>query len=460
MTSSELTAPSFGNDWPGASPPKANGEAVVIEVIDAQEPPLPEQYTLPEPGDVIDGNYRVTGELSRGAMGVVLSAFDERLRRNVAIKVIRAELFHAGFVRQFLHEARAMARVSHPHVVAIYALGEFRGAPYFVMERIDGSTLEAWLSQNPVPSRVDSDAPGGAPSLAVDLETRLRLLSELCSGVEAIHAAGAVHRDLKPGNVLLDQHLQCRVADFGLSVFGDDVPPEVAGTIAYLAPELMLLMGERRQIHAISDVYSLGCIAYELLTGQHPSRERGLNSGIRRASEVLPPSALRPDLPPGMDQVILSALNADPEERTPTVTAFACALRELRSVRPDRVLIVEDDPDFSELLRETLAAKFPAAEVHCVDNGVAALAWVDEHPAAVALIDLQMPTMDGIALTRALRERPHASAMPIIVLSGGGGASEWKKLASLGADRFLLKPVNLDDVAAIIERTMRERRAS
>lgn len=461
MTSIEIAAPAVTCECNTPDPAlqtirSREDDQLLVDValpIDVIEPPfefVETDYSYPAIGDMIGDTYRVTGEVSRGAMGVVLSAFDEQLQRSVAIKMIRSELFGPGFVRQFLQEARAMAQVSHPHVVGIYALGEFRAAPYFVMERVDGQTLESWLSKHRVPAADSKDG-------HLDLQLRLRMLSEICSGVEAIHTVGAVHRDLKPSNILLDHQLHCRVADFGLSTLQDGALAEVAGTLAYMAPELTLLLGERQPALAISDVYSLGCIAYELLTGVHPHRDQGRISGVRSVPNLAAPSSIRLDLPAAVDRVILAALHHDPAQRTQTITSFARELLEVQALRPDRVLIAEDDPDFRELLRETLCNRFPHAEIHCVADGAEALASVDEHPAAVALIDLQMPAMDGASLTRALRARPDAANMPIIVLTGSGGAAEWKRLSSLGADRFLVKPVNLDDVVSIIEHAMRER---
>jgi eukaryotic-like serine/threonine-protein kinase len=465
MSSSEyaaVTDPMMQTIRSAQTPTDGPDSTTPIDIIELPQELDAEQYALPSAGDVIGGNYRVVGELSRGAMGVVLSAFDEKLRRSVAIKVIRSELLRPGFVRQFLNEAQAMAQVNHPHVVAIYALGEFRAAPYFVMERIEGETLASWLARQIEPMRTFSDGSALTSTFADPrgFETRLRILNEVCAGVEAIHAVGAVHRDLKPSNILVDHRLHCRVGDFGLSTLGEAQFSEVAGTLAYMAPELTLRLGEYQPAHAVSDVYSLGCIAYELLTGQHPHQEHGRISGIRHVRAVVPPSLLRSDLPTGIDRVILAALHDDPERRTATVGAFLRELLEVQTVRPDRILIAEDDADFRELLRETLCQRFPKADIHCVENGAAALASVDEHPAAVALIDLQMPTLDGASLTSALRSRPHAANMPIIVLTGSGGAAEWKRLSSLGADRFLVKPVNLDDVVSIIEHVMRERRAN
>jgi eukaryotic-like serine/threonine-protein kinase len=397
---------------------------------------------LPQVGEVIGGSYRITRELGRGSMGIVFEAIDERLLRPVALKLIRPELLRPGFVRRFMHEAQAMARVSHPGVVGIYALGEYEATPYFVMEHVDGQTLEVWLASN-----------------SGDLTARFRILDEICRGVAAIHAAGAVHRDLKPSDGLLDRDLHGRVADFGLSTLAEDpLTADGIGTLAYMAPELSLSYGERAAAKPVSDVYSLACMAYELLTGEHPfTPSRRAVSGVRHAFEPPAASHVQPDLPSAIDRVLAQALSANPANRTPTVEAFQHGLNQARSGNPERILIAEDDDDFREVLRESLALEFPLADIQGVSNGTQALAALDSTLACVAIVDLQMPGLDGLTLTGLLRNRPRAARMPIIILSGSGGASEWKQLAMLGADRFLLKPVSLSDIAIQIRQALLER---
>jgi eukaryotic-like serine/threonine-protein kinase len=473
MTSSErandiVPAPWEENEFATLASPKGADSALPASGSSPRAPedtPFEEpgeSYALPVPEEIIGEMYRVERELSRGAMGVVFLAFDERLRRTVAIKVIRSDLLRPGFVRRFMHEAQAMARVTHPHVVAIHALGEHRAAPYFVMEHIQGQTLEAWLSRNPVGLAKAADLRPGLPAAAppqttADLSTRLRMLGEVCSGVAAIHAAGTVHCDIKPSNILLDEALCCHVADFGLSTLSYAESTEVVGTPAYMAPELAWgVRGSAQPISPISDVYSLGCVAYELLTGSYPLRTPRA-SQQQLEQEFPPPSSVCPGLPRALDHVLLNALKRDPRLRTSTIADFQRNLQDAQALAPDRILIAEDDDDFRELLCEALQAKFPWAEIESVANGRAALAAIEVRPASIALLDLQMPDLDGGTLTQVLRSRPHTAAMPIIVLSGSGGAAEWKFLSSLGADRFLVKPVNLGDVVATIERVMQER---
>lgn len=154
--------------------------------------------TMLSAGNIIDGTYRILGELGHGAMGVVLLAEDAQLKRKVAIKLVRPELLGPGFRSRFMEEARAMARVNHPNVVTIYASGTHDSMPYFVMELVDGLTIEAWLAQRPHP---------------IDLDVALNILNEVCAGVSAIHAAGAVHRDIKPSNILIGTDSRVRITD-------------------------------------------------------------------------------------------------------------------------------------------------------------------------------------------------------------------------------------------------------
>lgn len=407
-----------------------------------------EPADLPEPGAIVGGTYRVLTELGRGSMGVVLSAFDQKLERTVAIKLIRAELLDSGFRRRFMDEARAMAQINHPNVVCIHAFGEHRSMPYFVMELVEGTNLEQWQRSAQSPP---------------DIGVSVKVLNDVCLGVSAIHEAGAVHRDIKPSNILLDAHLRSRVADFGVSAraLGAD-GAEVVGTPGYIPPEVVLSPAKQKNPDPRSDVYSLGCIAYELLTGVHPFKRKGepLWTVVPSREVCIPlPSSIRPDLPAAFDRVLLHALEWNVEERTSSVEAFRRGLVDAMESdgTPERIVVAEDDEEFRDLIELRLRQEFPGVDLECVGNGVDALAAVSRKPASVALIDLQMPAMDGVALTAQLRGREDLSSMPIIVLTASGGAREWQRLSTMGADRFLVKPVQLDDVVTFIRQALRER---
>lgn len=403
---------------------------------------------FPRAGAVVGGTYRVLSEIGRGAMGVVFSAFDQKLERTVAIKLIRAELLDEGFRQRFMQEARVMAQINHPNVVCIHSFGEHHSIPYFVMELVEGTNLEQWHRRC-----------GGPP----DVDLALKILGDVCLGVSALHAAGAVHRDLKPSNILLDAQFRSRVADFGVAaraIGGDG--SEVVGTPGYMAPEAVLSEHGQKAPAPPSDVYSLGCIAYELLTGVHPFRKRGepLWTVVPpRAEKVVLPSRHRSDLSSAFDRVLLQALEWDTAGRTASVEDFRRGLIEANagSGTPARILVAEDDEEFRNLIELSLRREFPGADVECVGNGISALQALERQPASVALIDLQMPAMDGVDLTAQIRAREACANMPIIVLTASGGAREWQRLSTMGADRFLVKPIQLDDVVTFIRQVVRER---
>ncbi|MFN0028624.1 MAG: protein kinase domain-containing protein [Acidimicrobiales bacterium] len=216
---------------------------------------------------IVGNRYRLGEVLGRGGMGEVLLAEDLQLRRSVAVKMLHAELLdHRDSRRRFEDEARAAARLTHPNVVGVYDIGEHRGAPYLVMERMDGPSLAAVLTRGPLPA-----------------ERVRRLGLDVLGALAAAHAEGIVHRDIKPSNVLLTSLGDAKLADFGAAksnrgsshtVFG-----VVVGTPAYLAPER--LAGEPASVS--SDLYAVGVLLYEALSGRRPF---SADSALRTLSEA------------------------------------------------------------------------------------------------------------------------------------------------------------------------------
>jgi serine/threonine-protein kinase len=434
-------------------------ESIDSEPAGSSESPV--EKPPPEPGTLVGGCYRILDRLGAGAMGIVLLAHDQTLDRRVAIKWTRSHFLSAGFRESFVSEARAMARVSHPNVVQIHSYGEHEGTPYFVMECVDGPTLEQWLDRNKRACDVRRPDRREGADANTDVDLAVRILDEVCDGVSAIHGANTVHRDIKPSNILLDERLRPRVADLGLSVLSQQDEPaerQMAGTPAYMAPEIAFGKRSHPELRVRADVYSVGCVAYELLTGRLPFDGAGLL--IQHAMRpVVPPSRVREALGPQFDELIVRALAKDPAERTPSVDALR---RELLAAHqgerePVRILVAEDDDDFRGALGLYLAHFFPGAEIECVRSGLEAVQAVDRKVPSVALLDLRMPGMDGIELTERLRARSSSADMPIIVVTASGGSDEWRRLAALGADRFLVKPVVLDDLVALVRRVLRER---
>jgi len=405
-------------------------------------------------GALVDRTYRVERALGVGGMGVVALAIDERLDRKVAIKFIKPDLFAFPEMRTFFQtEARAMARVHHRNVLTVFAFGEHEGTPYFVMEYVEGRTADQWLR-----ARADAQP--------TDLGEAIRILEQACLGVEAIHATSTVHRDLKPSNLLIDETFRVAVGDLGVARVLDTATSGnfIVGSASYMAPEAALGEDEAPELAPRRDIYALGCIAYELLTGRPPFvGQTDMNVLSQHVlQEPIPPSQLRPGLPTGYDEVVLKALAKDPLKRYATVDAFRKALLAEHSGtrEPERILIADDDDDWRQIIVGSLTERFPNAVIDEVGDGEAALSAFEKNPYSVVLVDLQMPEMDGAKLTLLLRSLDGSARTPIIVLTAAGGPREWQRLSAIGADAFLVKPVNADDVELVIRRTMRSRHTS
>jgi hypothetical protein len=261
--------------------------------------------------------YDVQGELGRGGMGVVYKAHDRRLNRPVAIKMILGGVAAgSGAATRFLEEAHALAALNHPHVIGVFDFGEHQGLPYFVMEFCPGGSLRAKAKDRPLPAR----------EAAV-------LVEQLARGVQAAHARNLLHRDLKPDNVLFAADGTPRITDFGLAKRFDDpepgngvgltAPGAVLGSPSYMAPEQA--EGDSKRVGPATDVYALGAILYELLTGRPPFRGSTFRETLDqvRSAAVVRPSRLRPEVPPGLETVCLRCLEKEPGRRYPTAEALA-----------------------------------------------------------------------------------------------------------------------------------------
>ena len=276
----------------------------------------------PEPAVERMGRYEVVSLLGQGAMGVVHLARDLELQRKVALKVLRAPEKDVARARMHLfQEARALARLSHPHVVTVHEVGEDLGRVFLVMEFVEGGTLRRWSALAPRPWR-----------------EVVRMLQGAGEGLGAAHAAGMVHRDFKPENVLLGADGRARVTDFGLAgELGGTEPDcrELVGTPAYMSPEQ--LDGERAD--ARSDQFSFCVVLWEALLGARPflgETPSALQQAIR-AGPPTPPSFYR--LPRSVQAVLRRGLQAAPGERFPAMSEVLAALRPSVSQRRRRVLV-------------------------------------------------------------------------------------------------------------------------
>jgi hypothetical protein len=300
--SKTLTCPR-GHQWQAesdaadaqAGPCPVCGAAIESPTGPAPEGPLAgsEAPTVAKPADAppeVPG-YEILGVLGRGGMGLVYRARQSRLDRLVALKVLPAEAAKdPAFAERFTREARALARLNHPHIVTLYDFGQAGPLPYFVMEYVDGTSLRERLRQGPLP-----------PAEAV------RLAVQVCNALEEARGEGLVHRDIKPENVLLDKRGRVKVADFGVAKllqrkegeFTLTGPWQVMGTFHYMAPEQL---ADPLRVDHRADIWSLGVVLYEMLTGERPVGRFPL------------PSAT-PGVDARLDAIVLRALERDPERR-------------------------------------------------------------------------------------------------------------------------------------------------
>jgi serine/threonine protein kinase len=270
-------------------------------------------------------NYEILEELGRGGMGVVYKARHLALQRLVALKVLLAgEHAPPGQLARFRGEAEALARLRHPHIVQIYEVGEHGGLPYFAFELVDGASLAGRL--------------GGAPQPAREAA---QLIETLGRAVHAAHQQGVIHRDLKPANILLTADGTAKITDFGLAKRLDlvGVPTqsgEIVGTPSYMAPEQA--RGDRQSVGPASDVYALGAILYELLTGRPPFRAVTPLDTLLQVlyEEPVPPSRLQPKVPRDVETICLKCLQKEAGKRYTKAGELADDLRRFHEGRPVR----------------------------------------------------------------------------------------------------------------------------
>jgi predicted Ser/Thr protein kinase len=266
------------------------------------------------PAPLLPADYELRGELGRGGMGVVYRAHQRSLDRDVAIKVLRpGDLMFGDAMRRFRAEAKNLARLRHRHIVSVHDLGESPdGTLWFAMDLIDGGTLADELQRH---RRL-------LPSRAV------RIVRQISAAIVHAHGLGIVHRDLKPQNVLIDRHGDAFVVDFGLArdasaAGARTLTGELLGTPAYMSPEQA--RGDSARIGEASDVWALGALLYELLTGRSPFAGKPLHETIRAILEDEPVSPRKLDarIPTELEAVCLQALRKRPEDRYATALAFA-----------------------------------------------------------------------------------------------------------------------------------------
>jgi len=261
-------------------------------------------------GTMLDGRYRVLRRIGSGGMADVWLADDSHLQRRVALKVLHPQFVQDGeFVARFQREAEAAAGLQHPNVVAVFDRGEAEGTPYIAMQYLEGPTLKQLIDRGLTP------------------EESARLIRQVLEGARFAHRHGVVHRDLKPQNVIVDGEGKATVTDFGIARAGVSEITQtgsVMGTPHYLSPE----QAQGLEVTAVSDLYSIGVMLYEALTGRVPFEgDSAVAVAMKQVSQQPQrPSSINPQVSPALDAVAMRALEKEPGRRFQSADAFIAAL--------------------------------------------------------------------------------------------------------------------------------------
>jgi eukaryotic-like serine/threonine-protein kinase len=273
-------------------------------------------------GSELGGRYRVEARIGAGGMAEVFRGFDTVLNRTVAIKILNTQFAKdKAFVERFKREAQAAARLNHPNIVGVYDHGSDDGTQYIIMEFIEGRTLADALGAGKLPTPMQS----------------AEVAERICDALTAAHAQGVIHRDIKPENVMVTRDGTVKVTDFGIArlMTTPETAPQtssVLGTASYLSPE----QAQGLPVDARSDLYSVGAVLFEMLTGRPPfTGESPVAIAYKQVNEApVPPSQVSPDVPSSLDPVVMRALAKNPANRYQSAAEFAEDLDRVRHGQP------------------------------------------------------------------------------------------------------------------------------
>jgi serine/threonine-protein kinase len=421
------TKQGLGTSTRGAASP--SDSALVVR----REAPPPRPVGPFRSGQVLAGGFQIGSVLGAGGMGVVYEAHDQRLDRTVAIKAPIDE----AYGEQLRREAVAMAAVHHPNLVGVYALGEEADLHYMVMERVFGMTLDQRITE-----AVESRKP-------LALEEALAILSAIADALTAVHRAGLAHRDVKSNNVMLDGS-RVVLADFGLATpeVGVRVDAPIAGSVEYMAPELILGLVRPGSGPRV-DLYALGIVAFELLTGRRPYERASTHATLlAHVHEPIPDiHALRHDVPDELAALLHELLAKKPDDRPESSEAVLWRLQAARArlphsppaTRPFSVLIVDDDPDLGVLLQRRLEWTLPTLVASSITDSEKALEKIRRHAPDIALVDLNMPRMNGVELCMNISALPWRTRPVVVAMSGRCSVDDLVLLRTLDVYDFVNK---------------------
>ncbi len=367
-------------------------------------------------GTLFAGRYELVRSLGGGGMSEVYLARDRLLSREVAVKVIRPELAaEERSLARFRREARAAASLSHPGIVAIHDVGVHQDAPFIVMERVEGRTL----------GQVLHDEGRLSPDRVAEIG------SAVARALAAAHAAGIVHRDVKPGNIMLTESGQVKVLDFGIAHAARWTPltegPVIHGTAEYMSPEQIRGQG----IDPRTDVYALGAVLYELLSGHPPFHgETPLAIAYRHLEDTPPPvESHRPDVPPGLAAVLARSLAKARGHRYRSADEMAAELDRVRSGKPASTVRMPPGPD-TRVLQER-ESQGPARRRSLVP-------WLVGGGVTIAIALVAVAVLFA-ALSRD-RDRPRGPGAPAELTATGGCEGLFDPPCSSGMDDDPVSP--------------------
>lgn len=453
-----------------------------------------------EGAKIVDGRYSIEAELGRGGMGVVYRARDLGLFRDVALKLITPHLLRdKSAIESFKQEARGLAAIRNDNVVQVYAFGRHEASLFFAMELVVGRTLEYII---------ESHKEHGA---VIPRSRALAILKSVAHGLDAVHDAGLLHRDVKPENIVIEERTGRPVLiDFGLALkletLSNGAEAVAGGSPAYAAPEQL---DQSRPLSRSSDLFAFACTAYELFTNDLPyGRATTIRElmALRAAGTFAPPSSLRPELAV-VDATFRRALASDPDLRHGRCGQLVEELAERLAVdfsdiavadlngaspasriegsragvarvegaketrsrvalqtgppsrRPElSVLVVDDDPFFAKFAAHAVNLAFHGTHprITIVPNGFEALREAEQNPPQLVLLDYDMPGMNGIEVLTKLRDLPMGPAARVLVLSATAGERERWRFDVLGINDFKPKPIPIRTLLETLDRLTKD----
>jgi serine/threonine-protein kinase len=412
---------------------------------------------------LLEGKYRLMAELGRGGMGMVFHALDVALQRDVAVKFLLPELQgDPKLVERFHREALAMASVEHPNVAQIYSYGSYGASPYFVMQYAHGSTVDG-LYRGAIER-----------GLHIPLAEVLEIIDQAAVGLSAIHAAGVVHRDIKPGNMIYQaDNRRVVIMDFGI---GHLVEPgwmtetaSIGGTPAYMAPEIIGGHAVPAEEEYLADIYALGITAFELVTACHPGQcESWVEALTWHLSDLPPlPSSIRRGLPFGLDELVLKCLEKDPAARYQSCDEIRHDLAPILSAsrhwpqprknrihevpQVERTSIDEHEPvvvvatgemEDRAAIRRAVKLYAPGHRVEGVLRFSSALEIAKSRKVVALFASLRDPEMNGLEIAATMVADPRLAKARLVLITDEPDEEERALLQRMGVVEVLGSPLS------------------